>query len=50
MRVEQSRMTENFLVETDGAITTITFNRPERRNCLDEGVILDFERRPCRSR
>ena len=38
-------MTENFLVETDGAITTITFNRPERRNCLDESVILDFERR-----
>ncbi len=37
-------MTENFLVETDGPITTITFNRPERRNCLDEAVILDFER------
>lgn len=38
-------MAENFLVEHDGPITTITFNRPERRNCLDEAVILDFERR-----
>jgi len=35
---------ENFLVERDGPITTITFNRPERRNCLDGSVILDFER------
>ena len=35
---------ENFLVEHDGPITTITFNRPERRNCLDGSVILDFER------
>ena len=37
-------MAENFLVDHDGSITTITFNRPERRNCLDEAVILDFER------
>jgi enoyl-CoA hydratase/carnithine racemase len=37
-------MAENFLVERDGSITTITFNRPEKRNCLDEAVILDFER------
>ena len=37
-------MTENFLVEQDGPITTITFNRSERRNCLDEAVILEFER------
>src|SRR5271156_2447353 len=37
-------MTANFLVDHDGPITTITFNRPERRNCLDEAVILDFER------
>jgi enoyl-CoA hydratase len=36
-------MAENFLVEKDGPITTITFNRPEWRNCLDENVILDFE-------
>jgi enoyl-CoA hydratase/carnithine racemase len=37
-------MMENFLVEKDGPVTTITFDRPERRNCLDEAVILDFER------
>src|SRR5260370_5746052 len=41
----RGKTTENFLVENGGPITTITFNRPERRNCLDEGVILDFERR-----
>ena len=33
----------NFLFHKDGAITTITFNRPERRNCLNEEVILEFE-------
>ena len=38
-------MAQKFLVEKNGPITTITFNRPERRNCLDEAVILDFERR-----
>ena len=37
-------MADKFTVEHDGSITTITFNRPERRNCLDEAVILDFER------
>ena len=34
----------SFLIEKDGPITTITFNRPERRNCLDQEVILEFER------
>jgi enoyl-CoA hydratase len=34
----------SFMVEKDGAITTITFNRPERRNCLNAEVILEFER------
>jgi enoyl-CoA hydratase/carnithine racemase len=43
--MEPSHVTENFVVENDGPVTTITFNRPERRNCLDEAVILDFERR-----
>jgi len=38
-------MADNFIVERDGPITTITFNRPEKRNCLDEAVILDFEER-----
>src|SRR5215813_5757129 len=37
-------MPEYFLFEKTGAITTITFNRPERRNCLDDKVILEFER------
>ncbi|HXN85947.1 MAG TPA: enoyl-CoA hydratase/isomerase family protein [Candidatus Binataceae bacterium] len=37
-------MSNNFLFEKDGPITTITFNRPEKRNCLDEAVILDFEK------
>lgn len=36
-------MPENFLFEKSNAITTITFNRPERRNCLTEEVILEFE-------
>jgi enoyl-CoA hydratase len=36
-------MPSSFLFQKDGAITTITFNRPERRNCLNEEVILEFE-------
>ena len=39
-----SKTAETFLVEHDGPVTTLSFNRPERRNCLDEGVILEFER------
>jgi enoyl-CoA hydratase/carnithine racemase len=34
----------NFLFEKDGAITTITFNRPERRNCMNREVMAEFER------
>ena len=37
-------MPASFLVEKDGPVTTVTFNRPARRNCLDEAVILEFER------
>jgi len=37
-------MSENFLFEQDGPIATITFNRPDRRNCLNADVILEFER------
>ena len=37
-------MSNNFLFEKDGPIAVITFNRPEKRNCLDEVVILDFEK------
>src|SRR5580658_1314920 len=36
-------MPDNFLFEKSGAIATITFNRPERRNCLDEQIVLEFE-------
>jgi enoyl-CoA hydratase len=37
-------MADNFRFDKDGAIATITFNRPERRNCLDDAVVLEFER------
>ncbi len=37
-------MSSNFLIERDGPVTTITFSRPERRNCLNQEVILEFER------
>jgi len=36
-------MPKNFLFDKNGAIATITFNRPERRNCLDDEVILELE-------
>jgi enoyl-CoA hydratase len=36
-------MPENFLFETAGLVSTITFNRPERRNCMNREVMLDFE-------
>jgi enoyl-CoA hydratase len=36
-------MPENFEFETAGPITTITFNRPERRNCMTREVMLEFE-------
>jgi enoyl-CoA hydratase/carnithine racemase len=36
-------MADNFLYEKDGAVTTITFNRPERRNCLNQEVMTELE-------
>lgn len=36
-------MPSNFIFEKQGPITTITFNRPERRNCINGEVISDFE-------
>ena len=36
-------MPENFLFEQDGPIATITFNRPERRNCMNREVMGEFE-------
>jgi 2-(1,2-epoxy-1,2-dihydrophenyl)acetyl-CoA isomerase len=38
-------MASNFIVVKDGPVTTLTFSRPERRNCLNQEVILEFERR-----
>ena len=32
-----------FLWDLDGPVATITFNRPEKRNCLDPEVMLEFE-------
>lgn len=37
-------MAENFLFERDGPIATLTFNRPERRNCMSVDVMLEMER------
>ena len=37
-------MPKYFLFEKSGVATTITFNRPERRNCLDNEVIRELER------
>ena len=36
-------MPENFEFETVGPISTITFSRPERRNCMTRDVMLEFE-------
>ncbi len=37
-------MSKYFTFEKCAPITTITFNRPERRNCLDDKVVLELER------
>lgn len=34
---------EFFLIESDGPITTVTFNRPERRNGLNAAVLGELE-------
>jgi len=36
-------MSEDMLYAHDGPVTTITFNRPERRNCMTREVMLEFE-------
>jgi enoyl-CoA hydratase len=36
-------MATNFLYEKDGTVTTITFNRPERRNCINPEVMNELE-------
>jgi len=39
-----AKTSENFLYEKDGPVITITFNRPERRNCMNREVMAEFER------
>jgi enoyl-CoA hydratase len=34
---------DNFVFEKDGPVSTITFNRPERRNCMNREVMAEFE-------
>ena len=36
-------MPEHFVLEKEGRITTLTFNRPEKRNPLNEEIVLEFE-------
>lgn len=36
-------MAGSFLFEKDGRVATLTFNRPEKRNPLNEEVVLEFE-------
>lgn len=36
-------MPEHFLLERDGRIATLTFNRPEKRNPLNEEIVLELE-------
>jgi enoyl-CoA hydratase len=37
-------MPDDFRFEQQGPIATITFSRPERRNCMTREVLLDLER------
>src|SRR5579863_931827 len=34
----------NFLFDKEGPVTTIAFNRPKRRNCMNREVMAEFER------
>ena len=36
-------MPEHFVLEKDGRIATLTFNRPEKRNPLNEDIVLELE-------
>jgi enoyl-CoA hydratase len=37
-------MPDNFLLSKEGPIATLTFNRPEKRNPLNEEILLELER------
>jgi enoyl-CoA hydratase/carnithine racemase len=41
---------EHFLLEEDGAVATLTFNRPERRNGLNAAVLRELEAALCHLR
>ncbi len=36
-------MPEHFVLEKEGRVATLTFNRPEKRNPLNEEIVLEFE-------
>jgi enoyl-CoA hydratase/carnithine racemase len=36
-------MPDHFVLEKDGRIATLTFNRPEKRNPLNEDIVLELE-------
>ena len=36
-------MPDHFILEKDGHITTLTFNRPEKRNPMNEEILLELE-------
>jgi enoyl-CoA hydratase/carnithine racemase len=40
---KSEEMPESFLFKTTGPISTITFDRPARRNCMTRDVMLEFE-------
>ena len=40
---KEKSMPEHFLLERDGRIATLTFNRPEKRNPLNEEIVLELE-------
>ena len=36
-------MPNHFVLEKDGRIATLTFNRPEKRNPLNEEIVLNWK-------
>jgi enoyl-CoA hydratase len=44
MNAANTRTAANFLFDQQGPLATITFNRPERRNCMNREVMAEFER------
>src|SRR5712692_11807560 len=40
---EECDMAKHFILEKKGRIATLTFNRPEKRNPLNEEIVLELE-------